>query len=86
MVNNQEDNMQPPIRRPRAGTLPSEGDATTPSRKRAPTEMPPPIAPITPRVRKTPAAKGTVSIQYFRFKWFLGLSLYGDCGAASMRR
>ncbi|KAK2563197.1 Maternal embryonic leucine zipper kinase [Acropora cervicornis] len=60
MVNHQEENMQPPARRPRAGTLPYDVEPTTPSRK-APTAMPPPVAPITPRVRKTPAAKGAAA-------------------------
>lgn len=60
MVNHQEENMQPPTRRPRAGTLPYDAEPTTPSRK-APTAMPPPVAPITPRVRKTPAAKGAAA-------------------------
>lgn len=50
---NKEENMEPPLRKPRAGTLPSSVP-TTPTKK-APTEMPPPLAPITPRARKTPA-------------------------------
>lgn len=66
MVNHQEENMQPPARRPRAGTLPYDAEPTTPSRK-APTAMPPPVAPITPRVRKTPAAKGRMKKWSFLF-------------------
>ena len=50
---NKEENMEPPLRKPRAGTLPSSVP-TTPTKK-VPTEMPPPLAPITPRARKTPA-------------------------------
>lgn len=59
--------MQPPARRPRAGTLPYDVEPTTPSRK-APTAMPPPVAPITPRVRKTPAAKGRMKKWDFLFE------------------
>lgn len=51
--------MEPPTRKPRAGTLPSSVP-TTPTKKGA-KEMPPPLAPITPRVKKTPA-RGTVCI------------------------
>lgn len=42
-----------PTRKTRAGTLPSSVPST-PTKKEA-TEMPPPLAPITPRVKKTPA-------------------------------
>lgn len=51
---NKEENMEPPVRKPRAGTLPSSVP-TTPTKKAPSTEMPPPLAPITPRARKTPA-------------------------------
>ena len=53
MLNKQEDNLEPPTRKPRAGTLPSSVPSTP--TKKAPMEMPPPLAPITPRTRKTPA-------------------------------
>ena len=53
MLNKQEENMEPPMRKPRAGTLPSSVPSTP--NKKGPTEMPPPLAPITPRTRKTPA-------------------------------
>lgn len=45
--------MEPTTRKTRAGTLPSSVPST-PTKKEA-TEMPPPLAPITPRVKKTPA-------------------------------
>lgn len=59
MLNKQEEIMEPPVRKPRAGTLP-KSVPSTPSKK-GPTEMPPPLAPITPRTRKTPAAKGAAA-------------------------
>ena len=45
--------MEPTARKTRAGTLPSSVPST-PTKKDA-TEMPPPLVPITPRVKKTPA-------------------------------
>lgn len=56
--------MEPPVRKPRAGTLPLSVPST-PNSKKAPVEMPPPLAPITPRSRKTPAAKGTVRARIY---------------------
>lgn len=52
--------MEPPTRKPRAGTLPSSVP-TTPTKKGA-KEMPPPLAPITPRVKKTPARGAAADI------------------------
>ena len=49
--------MEPPARKARAGTLPASVPSTP--TKKGPTEMPPPLAPITPRTRKTPA-KGKI--------------------------
>lgn len=53
MFNKQEESMEPPARKARAGTLPASVPSTP--TKKGPTEMPPPLAPITPRTRKTPA-------------------------------
>lgn len=55
--------MEPPLRKARAGTLPSSVP-TTPTKK-APTDMPPPLAPITPRARKTPARGKDLQLQCF---------------------
>ena len=57
MFNKQEESMEPPARKARAGTLPASVPSTP--TKKGPTEMPPPLAPITPRTRKTPA-KGKI--------------------------
>lgn len=57
---NKEGNMEPPPRKTRAGTLPSSVP-TTPTKK-APTDMPPPLAPVTPRVWKTPARGAAADI------------------------
>lgn len=58
-VNKAEPCMEP-TRKTRAGTLPSSVPST-PTKKEA-TEMPPPLAPITPRVKKTPARGAAADI------------------------
>ncbi|KAJ7382168.1 hypothetical protein OS493_036601 [Desmophyllum pertusum] len=59
---NKEENMEPPLRKPRAGTLPSSVPST-PTKKVPTAEMPPPmLAPITPRARKTPAKGAAADI------------------------
>lgn len=59
-VNKAEPCMEPTTRKTRAGTLPSSVPST-PTKKEA-TEMPPPLAPITPRVKKTPARGAAADI------------------------
>lgn len=60
MFNKQEESMEPPARKARAGTLPASVPSTP--TKKGPTEMPPPLAPITPRTRKTPAKGAAAEI------------------------